>query len=243
MKTVLIKCTTGQDSTIATTWATSISCVTGHTSTVRLESVRCFVELTAVQLVAEMAAANGFSGCGLDGELMELPMKPARQGLQSGQQSIKWDAVGDGQQLKVLSGEQPGQVVEQIADARQFADARLGGDLPAESAPHIHRIGGVTDAGMGYMQELGNCGADQSRECSAAASSTPGRGPSCSSGIRRAQGLPSWATRIASPTWAASISREKWVLASCTVTTRSAMGRRIIQGQLGPLLEQAGGLG
>ncbi len=113
--------------------------------------------------------------------LMVLPKKPAREGLQGrieshqrehgqlslgGQQVIKRATVGDGvaprmqallqhdrQQLKVLSDEQLGQVVEQIADARQFADAHLGGDLPAGSGAHIHRIGGVIDAGMGGWRE------------------------------------------------------------------------------------------
>ena len=52
----------------------------------------------------------------------------------------------DGQQLKALSDDQLGQVVEQFVDARQFAQAHLGGDLPTGSAAHID--------GMGCEQQL-----------------------------------------------------------------------------------------
>ena len=47
----------------------------------------------------------------------------------------------DGQQLKALRDEQLGQVVEQFVDARSFAQAHLGGDLPTGSGAHIDRMG------------------------------------------------------------------------------------------------------
>ena len=131
-------------------------------------------------------------------------------------------------------------------------------------------LGQPPEQGMGVEQQLRGMARAHSNGCSIAASSssgsdssscsrggrfsrpasTPGmrRAAGCSSGTSRAQGLPPLATTIVSPAWAASIRREKWVLASCTFTTRRAgavTGRREGEHhhQVSPLLDQAGGQG
>jgi len=122
--------------------------------------------------------------------------------------------------------------------------------------------------GMGVEQQLGWMATAHSRGRSIAASSSsgsdssntsrggklslPDRTPGTrrawggSSGTSRAQVLPPLATTIVSPAWAASIKREKWVLASCTFTMRC--GTAVMDPtngtwpyQISPILDQAGG--
>ena len=122
--------------------------------------------------------------------------------------------------------------------------------------------------GMCVEQQLGWMATAHSRGCSIAASSSsgsdssntsrggklslPDRTPGTrrawggSSGTSRAQGLPPLATTIVSPAWAASIRRENWVLASCTLTMRcgtAVMDRTngTWPDQVSPILDQAGG--
>ena len=56
-----------------------------------------------------------------------------------------------GSRIKALSDEQLGQVVEQFADARPFAQAHLGGDLPTGNGAPIDRTGGIADGGVGGL--------------------------------------------------------------------------------------------
>jgi hypothetical protein len=76
---------------------------------------------------------------------------------------------------------------------------------------------------------------------------TPGLrlGVGCSRGTSRAQGRQSLATTMVSPAWAASISREKWVLASCTFTIRKGVRMATRGGcqpiKFSPLVDQVGG--
>ena len=129
------------------------------------------------------------------------------------------------------------------------------------------------ERGMGIEQQLQGSRCRHRRGCSKPASSSSGRASSstagvgkvnrpastpglrrevgCSKGTSRAQGLPPLATTIVSPAWAASIRREKWVLASCTFTMRWAgvrWGEAVTGGfrrkscqHVSPPLDQVGG--
>jgi hypothetical protein len=94
------------------------------------------------------------------------------------------------QRLETLLLQQGGQILRQPFGAGEFAQANFGGELPAG--------GGCPGGGIGPSGEQRvACGVEP-----------------FSNGTSRAHGLPSLATRIVSPAWAASISLEKWVLAS-----------------------------
>jgi hypothetical protein len=122
------------------------------------------------------AAAEGFQG-----GLMVLPEQAAGKGLEcwieahqgqlaqlrlSSQKPIKGIAMGHGvtagmeamqqgdrQRFKALSGEQLGQIVEQLAGPRQLAQAHLGGDLPARRRTHMHPVARVSNGPMGSLRK------------------------------------------------------------------------------------------